>query len=254
MKFVNLQLFSNITKSISLDQLIAPKHNRLINKPYPGLSESALKYGRLFLAITETIMWAYTIMDYGLDYIFFYSNWGNTLTMIVFWLLLSSHYFKLSPYQHEVIGTIFEVALTMEYVINPLYWSLIYEPELFDPSKLVSYRGPYMNHFVPWIYLNIEWWLNGFQFNLPGTLHVFFFEALVYTTVNYIGIQVMGHPIYYFLTFNDFKTVVIFFAIVVMQIMIYFCITVINNYYKNEKVALKKKRASPRKAIRRLKH
>lgn len=186
-------------------------------------------------------MWAYTTTGFEGDYVFYYSNWGNTLATVVLWLLFASHCLSLSDYQHECIATLFEVALTMEYVINPLYWSLLYEPQAFDPSQLVSYRGPYMNHFIPWIYLNIEWWLNGFQFNLPGTMHVFFCEGILYAAVNYTGMIITGHPIYFFITFEDMRTVIVFSAIVVMQLIIYFCLTLINNYYKSDKSTSKQR-------------
>jgi hypothetical protein len=169
MQFVNLSLLDQFSETLSLKSMLAPKIARKVTTPYKGVSKSALKHTRLALAIIETIMWAYTTTAFSGDYLFYYSNWGNTLTMITLWLLVACHYTE-SDHFHETVATVFEVAITMEFVINPIYWSLLYEPELFDPSVFASYKGPYMNHFAPLLFLNIELWMNGFTFNCPDTL------------------------------------------------------------------------------------
>jgi hypothetical protein len=215
MKFINLSLTDQISESLSLKAMLAPKIARKVTTPYRGISKSVLKHTRLALAIVETIIWAYTTTAFSGDYIFYYSNWGNTLTMITLWLLVASHYTK-NPHFHESVATTFEVAITMEFVINPIYWSLLYEPELFDPSVFSSYKGPYMNHFVPLLFLNIEWWMNGFTFNCPDTLKLFVFEAFMYCATNYMGSWVMGYPIYYFLTFNNTKSAIVIGGIIGM--------------------------------------
>lgn len=162
-----------------------------------------LKYMRFSFAIAQTFMWAYTITGFSEDndYIFYYSNWGNTMTMIVLWLLAFSHVFDSHDKYHDFTITVFELALTMEYVINPLYWALLYEPENFDPYSFVSYRGPYMNHFVPFLLLNIEWWMNGFHWNCPKTIKYIAIFSPIYLTLNYLGTVYMGRPFYFFLSF-----------------------------------------------------
>lgn len=135
----------------------------------------------------------------------------------------------------------------MEYVINPLYWTLIYNPALFDASKLSTYRGPYCNHFVPWFYLNIEWQMNGFAFNMPSTKHYFIYLTIVYSIVNFVSTMILGYPIYHFLTYSSPKDALIIIGVAVMLFSIYTCLTLINNYLKaNDTPASKIKRKTSR--------
>jgi hypothetical protein len=149
----------------------------------------------------QTLFWYWTTYDYTTDYFYYYSNWGNTLTMVSLWLLAMCHYTESTSSLHELAITLFEITLSMEYVINPLYWTLLYDPRNFNELTWEAYRGPYFNHFFPFVLLNIEWVLNGFHFNYYQTLRHFIVVGCVYFFMNFMGYLHLGKPIYFFLNY-----------------------------------------------------
>lgn len=122
----------------------------------------------------------------------------------------------------------------MEYVINPLYWSLLYKPDEFDPYTFHSYIGPYMNHFVPWFLLNIEWYLNGFHFNSPQTLYLIISKGFLYLFVNYLGSLSLGRPVYYFLNYENYKSAIIIINILFLKSFIYLALSWLTNLLKSD--------------------
>jgi len=97
--------------------------------------------------------------------------------------------------------TLFEIVLTMEYLINALYWALLFEPEKLNPEIWATYRGPFINHLTPFILLNIELFLNGCHFNYPGNLKYFIAVTFTYLFVNMFVTFYYGVPVYYFLNY-----------------------------------------------------
>lgn len=233
--FSRIISIDNGTGKVSKEEPLVPDVRiRKANVPFHNVNEKAVMYLRFFFAFIQTLMWAYTTTGFvDGDYVFYYSNWGNTMTMVVLWLLAFSHKHNHETF-HDFTITMFELALTMEYVINPLYWTLLYEPENFDPSSFVSYRGPYMNHFAPFLLLNIEWWMNGFHWNCPKTIKYIAYFSPFYLTLNYCGTIIMGKPMYFFLNFENYKSVIICLNILILKIFIYIALSWINNFVKSK--------------------
>eukprot|EP00347_Sterkiella_histriomuscorum_P001045 403373549 len=146
-------------------------------------------------------MWYYTTLDYKIDYFFYYSNWGNLFTTVVFWLLLFSHRPSRSEKYHGSVLDFFEVVVAMEYLINILYWSL-----LFD--QLI---------------------MSGIMFNYTKKIRYYSYMFFIYGFVNYAGFCYLGQPVYYFLPFNDFKTIFIIFTILILQTTVYITLATFNN-------------------------
>ena len=168
------------------------------------------------MAVIQTILWVWTTLEYQINYFFFYSNWGNTLTLLAFWMLALTHYKKATSRLHEFAITTFEIAITMEYVINPLYWFLIVELHLFNPWDIMTYQGPIFNHLFPFVILNLDMIINGFHFNYPKTLKPMVIVAIFYLLTNYAGSIHQDKPVYFFLNFQNPKTFFILGVIVVL--------------------------------------
>jgi hypothetical protein len=101
----------------------------------------------------------------------------------------------------------------MEYIINTLYWALIYKAENFPIWTLETIRGPYFNHLFPFVILNIEWLLNGFHFNSKQTLRYFTIMGFTFFTVNYTGSIYQGKPVYDFLNYKKPQTFLVIIGI-----------------------------------------
>lgn len=152
--------------------------------------------------------------------------------MACLWLLALSHYIpEERAFYHEFAITAFEIAMAMEYVINPLYWTLIYDHSKFDPWVWSTYRGPYINHLLPFILLNIEWMLNGFHFNYPHSWRHVTAITSVYVILNYCGSMYLGKPLYTFVNWQNPMTFLIILCIMIYQYFIFTTISYINNFY-----------------------
>ena len=197
--------------------------------PSEKISAATLKQWRQTIAVIQTLCWVWTTLDYGLDYVFYYSNWGNTFTMLCFWLLLYSHKNLENSDYHDVVITFFELTLTMEYCINPLYWSLLYDSTLLLPGVWSTYRGPFCNHLMPFVLLNIEWLVNGFHFHYYQTRRYLIILTFTYFSANLMGSIVMGEPIYYFVNYSNPKTFIIIIGIIVYQSYMYLALSYVNN-------------------------
>ncbi|CDW81891.1 UNKNOWN [Stylonychia lemnae] len=138
---------------------------RIASRPSRLISEENLLKLRYAIAIAQTILWSSTLIDYKIDYIFYYSNWGNFCTTVVFWLLVFSHHPSRNERYHSLVLDFYEIVLAMEYLINLLYWTLIYEQKQIEFWKPETYRGPFINHLFPFLLLNFELILNGIEFN-----------------------------------------------------------------------------------------
>lgn len=174
----------------------------------------------------------YTTLDYRFDYIFYYSNWGNMFTTLTFWLLYMSHSHRHSrneKYQSFVCN-FFEIVVAMEYLINILYWTLLFDRStIFDFWSPDTYRGPILNHLLPFVLLNIELMLSGLIFDHSKNYRYFLYLLVVYCSFNYFGFLYQGAPVYYFLNYNDSKTVIIIFSILILQTTLYLIVATLNN-------------------------
>ena len=120
----------------------------------------------------------------------------------------------------------------MEYLINPLYWSLLYDPSVFKANEFRSYIGPYMNHLAPMVLLNLELIMNRFYFNSDENLRHIILMGLVYIIINYSGTLIMGRPIYFFLNYEDYTTAIVLANILLFLIFIYLSLCWVNNTLK----------------------
>lgn len=159
---------------------------RFASLPSQFMSIRTLRNWRYLIAVSHTIIWLYCTLDYGLDYIFYYSNWGSGLTLLALWLLAFSHDHD-SCFHHELALDVFEVALAMEYMINILYWKLLFNSSLINIWDPTTFRGPFLNHFLPWVLLNIELLISDFHFKYPYNLRYFTVLIPGYILMNLYG-------------------------------------------------------------------
>ena len=191
------------------------------------------------IAITSTLAWVYCTFDYGIDFFFYYSNWASTMAVITFWLLTFAHgRTHLEDFQRVAIE-MFEVVLAMEYLINVLYWKLLYDPNMINFNDFTTLRGPFLNHLMPFIFLNLEMILNGFTFDFSSNFRHFIKLVFVYLFMNLLGSIYLGSPVYYFLRFDELKTILVIAVILVIQISIYICLSIVNNHVLKKNVVLK---------------
>lgn len=136
--------------------------------------------------------------------------------MISLWLLSFTHRYDGNTWFHEFAIDVFEVTLAMEYLINVLYWKLLFDPTVIVYTDPASIRGPFLNHLLPFILLNVEMLLNGFHFNFPNNTKYFSALILVYLIMNICGTFYQGAPVYYFITYDSPRTIVILLGILMI--------------------------------------
>jgi hypothetical protein len=139
---MSLTLLSNLSRTSDIFSILREKNflkpeNFIKQANCPSIycqSETVLKYFRLFSALLLTAMLILSYNNYPEnDFFFYYSNWGSMMTTLVFWMLFVSHRPSKSDQYHIFTINLFEITIAMEYLINPLYWSMLYEPKKFNP-------------------------------------------------------------------------------------------------------------------------
>lgn len=151
-------------------------------------------------------------------------------TTLVFWLLLLSHNPSRKERYHSFVLTFLEIVIGMEYLINIIYWSLLFDRQIvMDIWQPHTYRGPVINHLLPFLLLNTELILSGIVFNHTQNMRYYAYMFSAYGIINYLGCKYMGQPVYYFLPFNDIKTVLTITTILLLQTFVYISVATLNN-------------------------
>jgi hypothetical protein len=199
----------------------------------PGkfVSETFLSRWRSTVAILQTICWLWTLIDYHYDYPFYLSNWGNTITTVVFWLLVTCHYNPKNSELHYLSIVVFEIAVSLEVMINIIYWKVLFKPDGFDYYNINSYRGPHFNHLLPFTLLTIELLLNGIKF---GSNHRWIgVMTLTFCSLNYMWVATTKQPIYFFLNYESMTSVYVLIGVYIFINIIYTLVGILNNSIKS---------------------
>ena len=235
-----------------------PERYDRVHLPAPCIPRVVLTAFRALAALNTVTTWIMCVVhDRGTMFLY-YTQWGHTMTMITFLLLLVTSLTKRrspNPFQEEeslassdslvrdsgdqvsrssrsegrlpvwkFALVLFSLTLTCEILITLAYWTMLY-----DPDEEMSQYETVINffvHLVPTLLLLCEFALNSVVFKFSHGLWLLFI-FVTYTITNLIGTKERGTPIYSILTWEDASTAVMLVGMLLGGAVVYLALFLI---------------------------
>jgi len=159
---------------------------------------------------------------------------------IILTIIATSKDFKRNIVFREFAGFLTELALISEFIIITIYWSLLhseivkYAEKIAETDPTHAYHYYLLNvfvHIVPGISILLNVIISKIIF-VPYHLKYVLLYGMVYCFVNYSGTIIMGEPLYYFLTWEDYWSIVICVAITIPNAIVYYFFCKIIRYLR----------------------
>ena len=234
-----------------------PERYDRVHLPAPCVPRVALTAFRALAALNTISTWIISLSHSRGTFFLYYTQWGHTMTMITFVLLLVTSLTKrrANPFVDEeslassdsLAGdsggrdtrekrsesclpvwkaalVMFSLTLTCEILITLAYWTMLYDPD----EKMSQYDTVinYFVHLVPTLLLLCEFALNSVVFKFAHGLWLLLI-FVAYTITNCVGTKKRGTPIYSILTWEDGSTAVVLVGMLVGGAIVYLALFLI---------------------------
>ncbi|CDW79984.1 UNKNOWN [Stylonychia lemnae] len=198
------------------------------------ISDEKLNSARIMILIPSllTFFAALSILDTVRLFLYF-TDWGMHITNISIILTIlasSSDKCKSSLRFREFSGYLTELALISQFIIITIYWTTIhikvieYTEELAktDPNHAYYYYQLMIyKHFLPGLCALLNVIISEIIF-VPYHLKYMIVYGMVYCLVNYTCTKILGGPLYHFLTWEDYWSIVICVGITIPNALVYY--------------------------------
>ena len=189
-----------------------------------------LQYIRIFWLIPCLIIFTLSLIKLRYSsLIIFLTQWGNHLVILAQILTIQSGMFKYSKHLKlkRLAAVTMQVAFVTQIIIVSIYWPKLHHLALkkIEEEQNIAFRTYLYYHMLfihslPFVGILINVILSRVVF-IPGHCIYLAFTGMCYNVVNYLGVKYRGHPLYPFLPWTDYKSVLIGIGIVVSASFIY---------------------------------
>ena len=155
--------------------------------------------------------------------------WGSQATVIVTALSIYQTSYGGSPTLNKTIQYIMEFTLNMQVIITVVYWSVLHEwlMNIIADKPILIFINIWI-HILPFVVMAINVGLSKIRFKYERWT-VTGVTSCVFMVFNFAGVKILGEPLYPFLTWNDFQSIINAVALFAFVIASYFFTTFLVN-------------------------
>ena len=146
--------------------------------------------------------------------VIFLTQQGNHLTVLTTLLTVHAGRFrnKGRPLLKRVTAILLEVTFVTQIVITSIYWPILHHIAMerikTEPDGSFLYYHMIFIHSVPFIAVLVNVTLSKVRF-IPGHSLYIVLYGIFYSCVNYAGTLYRGHPLYPFLNWQDYRSLIV---------------------------------------------
>lgn len=138
-----------------------------------------------------------------------------------------------------------EMAMVMQVMIVAIYWPVLHAPMLTQikgaPNEELIYWTMVFIHTLPFFGVAINVWITP-KVEFMHSHYTYFIQyGVFYMFLNFLGTKYRGKPVYPFITWEDWTTVIVLAVLMALELSVFFLTCYVVNWTKSSGNAKKVK-------------